>query len=288
MTDVEKKAEKEVEEFKMKIKVLNQTEDKLSFEISGINEVEANTLRRVMISEIPIMAVDEVEFKSNDSALHDEIIAHRLGLTALKTDLKSYKVKTSETDKGPIFETTLSLSEEGPKEVLASDLKPKDPSITPVYSETPIVTLLKDQKLELVATAFLGTSKEHAKYQPGVVYYTYKPKLVVKNDASLIKKFKDLYPKGAIKDDKFDEETIINNNLYDACDGINNELLKIERIDNSFIFYIESFGQLTPKEILATSIEVINKKLEEFSKGLKKPKTSAASAIKKIPRLIKK
>ena len=272
----------------MEIKILNQSESKLSFEVSGINEVEANTLRRIMISEVPIMAVEEVEFISNDSALYDEIIAHRLGLLSLKTDLKSYKMKTSEEDKGAIFEATLTLKEVGPKTVIASDLKPKDPEITPVFQDTPIVILLKDQKLELIATASLGLGKNHAKYQPGFIFYTYKPKLKINNDPALIKKFEDKYPKGVIKDGKFDEETIIKECLYDACEGVNDDLLKVNFDNEKFVFHIESYGQLSPKEILMTALETANEKLEEFSNKLKNSKVISVSAIKKIALKVKK
>ena len=62
-------------------------EEKLSFIIKGTNHVFANTLRRLIIAEVPTMAIETVDFSKNNSVLFDEIIAHRLGLIPLSTDL---------------------------------------------------------------------------------------------------------------------------------------------------------------------------------------------------------
>ena len=67
----------------MEIRVLSNVkeEGKLSFIIKDSTPAFANTLRRIMIEEVPTMAIEEIEFRKNNSILYDEIIAHRLGLT---------------------------------------------------------------------------------------------------------------------------------------------------------------------------------------------------------------
>ena len=75
----------------MNLKILENTEQKYVFLIEGISIEMLNALRRIILKEIPTMAVDEVIILKNDSPLYDEILAHRLGLIPLVTDLSCFQ-----------------------------------------------------------------------------------------------------------------------------------------------------------------------------------------------------
>jgi DNA-directed RNA polymerase II subunit RPB3 len=65
------------------IEILEQTKDFLRFNVENIDLATANSLRRIMISEVPSMAIELVKIINNTSCLNDEYIAHRLGLIPL-------------------------------------------------------------------------------------------------------------------------------------------------------------------------------------------------------------
>ena len=67
--------------------------NKLSFLIKDSDEVFTNTIRRLITEEVPVLAVEDLEIKDNNSALYDEMVGLRLGLCPIKTDLKSYDPK---------------------------------------------------------------------------------------------------------------------------------------------------------------------------------------------------
>ena len=234
------------------------------------NPAFANALRRIMMDAVPCMAIEEVEFVENSSALYDEVLAHRLGLIPLTTDLKGYEVKKPEDELNAKNSVKLVLKAKGPCIVYAEDLKSKDPKVKPVYPKTPIVRLLKGQELELMATAVLGTGKEHVKFSSCLAWYTYKPKVTVNNNHKDFDKFKEKYPPQVFSNGKIDAKLIEQHNLFEACDGVNDEIVKIEKDPTTFIFNIEPWGQLTPSEILASAADRFIALLDEFADKLGK------------------
>lgn len=252
----------------MKLKLLKKKKDRISFEVNDTTVGYVNALRRIFMGYVPTMAISFVEFKQNTSSLYDEMIAHRLGLLVLKTDLKSYNVPTKGAEESAATHLKLTLKEVGPKMVYASDLKSKDPKVVPVYPETPIVKLLEGQELELIATAHLGIGSEHSKWNTGLTSYYYKPKITVNNKSPKLKDFIDKYPQHIRKKDMIEVEKIDTPELIDACKGVCDDVVKIEYEEpqKEFVFMIESFGQLTPDQIVAEGISQFESMLDEFGK----------------------
>ena len=256
----------------MDIKVLKKDDTKVSFQISKINPSIANAIRRYILAYVPTMAIDEIEFKKNGSALYDEMLALRLGLTPLKTDLKSYKLwegKEADRPHSAQYELKLTMNVEGPLTVYASDLESQDPKVVPAIEKTIITKLLEGQSIELIATARLGQGKEHAKYTPGLAIYRGVPQLTTTKDSNVtavLEKLSEVIEKKGtgleIKD-----LTRWNAAHEDFCEmnGI-----EVTSSKEDFIFTIESWGQLAPGEILKTAVEMFDAKIEEFETAIKK------------------
>lgn len=66
------------------IKINRLQEDEIEFTLSGVDGSAANSLRRVLMAEVPTFAIDLVTIHENSSVLHDEFIAHRLGLIPIR------------------------------------------------------------------------------------------------------------------------------------------------------------------------------------------------------------
>jgi DNA-directed RNA polymerase subunit D len=168
----------------MDIKVLSKDQDTLRFVLSGVKPAFANALRRIMISEVPVMAIDDVMILENNSVMYDEILAHRLGLIPITTDLESYNLPEECTCKSELgcskCRASLSLEIEAsdPVEVVySSHLKPENPEIRPVSDKIPIVKLATGQRVKLEAFARLGKGRTHAKWQPvSAATYSYDEK----------------------------------------------------------------------------------------------------------------
>ncbi len=256
----------------MNIKVLKKTSEKLIFLIDGINSNIANTLRRFIINHVPTLAIEEVNMQRNSSALYNEMVAHRLGLIPLRSDLKSYGFKDECKCKGKGCEhcqVCLSLKAKGPCIVYSREIKSTDPKVIPAYEKMLIVKLVKGQELKFDAIAELGIGKKHAKFSPGLAFYKGYPELIIEKVGNLKKIVESCDGALVQKGNKLEIDDILKWN--EACEDIcEKNGVKVEASKERFIFYLESWGQLEPKEILVKAVEVFDEKLDEFEKLVKK------------------
>ena len=69
-------------------------EEKVEFEMRGISPAIANAFRRILISEVPTMAIEKVFVVNNTSIIRDEVFAHRLGLVPIRADPRLFEYRS--------------------------------------------------------------------------------------------------------------------------------------------------------------------------------------------------
>ena len=261
----------------MKVDVKELKPKKAVLKIEDIRPYFVNSLRRIMLSELPKLAVDDVVIYDNTSALFDEIIAHRLGLVPIPTDLSLLTFRDQCVCKGkgcPNCTVRYTLSKEGEGTVYSGDLQPAEKSWAITEDKIPIVELYGDQRLILEVEAVLGRGRDHAKWQaihgPG-----YRMETTIefdKKSANDVKEFVNKLPKDLveIKGNKLGlKDTAKLPILESYIEKENVDFLTIKRDPTKVTFSFETDGSFSAKDAILESAKIIEKKYSELGKLLK-------------------
>lgn len=153
--------------------VLERTNERVAIKFNNISREYINAIRRLAISEVPTLAIDDVVILENSSVMHDEALAHRLGLVPLRTQLDRFVMpedcdckSTLGCSKCRVLLMLDSEATEKTKIVTSGELLSEDELVQPVSKEIPIVALAPTQKVKFEAYARMGIGKNHAKWQP--------------------------------------------------------------------------------------------------------------------------
>ena len=264
----------------MKVTTKQIKENKAVLLIEETKPYFVNALRRIMLAELPKLAIDDVIIYDNTSALFDEIISHRLSLIPIPTDLKSLNFRDQCTCKGkgcPSCTVRYTLSKEVEGTVYSKDLQPEEKSFAIKEEQIPIVELSKDQRVILEVEAVLGRGRDHAKWQaviaPGFKYY---PKITI--DQKLCDQCQecvDICPKNilAIKDKKLIVTDLDQCTLCKSCmERCETKAISVEDDNTKFLFHFETDGALTPQDAIDESIAILEEKYDSLNKQISKLK----------------
>jgi DNA-directed RNA polymerase subunit D len=263
----------------MEIKVLEKGDRELKFLVTGIKSSFAGALRRIMMSEVPTMAVEWVDFKKNDSAMPDEVLANRIGQVPLTYDQKAYNLMSEckcESKGCSRCQVKMTLEKKGPAVVYSDDFKSTDKSVKPAIERIPLVELFDGQELELIATAQLGLGKEHAKWQCAIVGYKNLPSIKIGDvQKSQVQTYVDVCPRHVFesKDGKLSAKDPTKCILCNRCVDISEKgEVEVSPVEDSYVFNVESVSGLKAEEIVSSASELLGVKMKEFEKALKKLK----------------
>ena len=265
----------------MEIEVKEKNENEIVFIIRNAEVPFINAIRRIAMMDIPKIAIEDVNIVRNDSAMFDEVLAHRLGLTPLFSGSEAIEgLVMSEDcdceDYCPSCSVSLTLNKTGPRVVYSKDLSSTDSKIKSVYDTIPLLKLKEDQTVELEAVAKLGFGKDHAKWIPTTVCsYKQYPKITFNEDLEVDYESAEACPRGILKADRRSKKIKVNNiedcSMCKTCVRAS----EIGYIDvgyekNNFIFRLETDGSMDPEEVLLKACDVLSEKAEKFigfSKG---------------------
>ncbi|MCL4399291.1 DNA-directed RNA polymerase subunit D [Candidatus Parvarchaeota archaeon] len=247
----------------MEVSLINTNGDSATIVLEGAMLSQINAMRRAVMNSVRTIAIDDVVIYKNTSSMYDEVLASRLGLIPIKS--------FPELDNGKRT-FSFKLKERGPKAVHASDIKCADDRVVPVYPSMLIIELKEGEGVDLEATASFGDGSEHIKFSPAHVTYHFYPKITITKDkVKGASKIASLCPvdilsgeeeKLEVKKGKLQDCILCN-----ACeDYAGQEIIKIDSEDDKVVMNIETWGQLSIKEILDSAISKLQEELEVIEK----------------------
>jgi len=286
-----------LEEFKGKLSITIREfgAELVEFEMRGIDPPLANAFRRILIAEVPVVAISQAVIYQNTSVIHDENLAHRLGLVPIvyDPDKLAWRVEETNFDETNSFE--FQLNKVGPQmdknkpqkgstrtTVYSGDLiwqprsveektKYQDNPPRPVADDIIIAKLGPGQEIDVLCKCEKGMGKEHAKYSP-VCNATYRlvpvitlSKPVVGADAVKLQK---ACPDGVILIDKGSDgqkRAVVG----DPCKlNVHRECLEpfeplgvtVETAKDHYLFHIESTGSVSAETLFTKAIARLKEK----------------------------
>ncbi|XP_064402889.1 DNA-directed RNA polymerases I and III subunit RPAC1-like [Halichondria panicea] len=218
-----------------RVDVVSLSDEEMEFDMIGVDPAVANAFRRILIAEVPTMAIEKVYIINNTSLIQDNVLAHRFGLIPLKVDPRLFKMPPPLEEGAPlpgvpspdqIVEFNLKVKckrnpkapkdSEDPNElyinskVLSADMKwvplgdqaSRLEDVRPVLDDIVIAKLRPGQEVDVRLLCVKGIGQDHAKFSPvATASYRLLPEIILTQPVTgaNAKKLAKCFAKGVIK-----------------------------------------------------------------------------------------
>lgn len=290
-----------------RIDIVRLTADELEFDMVGIDAAIANAFRRILLSEVPTMAIEKVHIYNNTSIIQDEVLAHRLGLIPIKADPRLFEYKQEGDGEGTAEDTiefqlkVKCTRNPGVKESTDPDELYKDHKVTtkhlkwvpvgnqaqifkegdlrPVHDDILIAKLRPGQELDLRLFCVKGLGQDHAKFSPvATASYRLLPEISLLRpiEGEKAVQLQKCFSPGVIEIDDIGgrKKARVAHPRRDTCsrevfrhDELK-DIVKLSKVRDHFIFSVESTGVLPPEVLMSQAVQVLMGKCRDFLREL--------------------
>ncbi|PPQ67312.1 hypothetical protein CVT25_005896 [Psilocybe cyanescens] len=284
------------EDLEPTVRIRELKKDRVNFVLGNVDLAFANSLRRVMMADIPTVAIDMVEIETNTTVLPDEFIAHRLGMIPLisaNCDEAMRYTRDCTCIAGCSFCSLIlvlnvACHDDNTMNVTSNHLEvipfpqmdiegllPQQDDVGeeiskrgeyfgyPVGKNEPgrapvlITKIRKGQELKIRCTAKKGIAKEHAKFSPcSAVSFEYDPYNKLRHTTYWYET--DIKGEWPLGENAKEEEPPRDDEVFD-----------FNAKPNKFYFEVETDGSLGPQEVVMKGLAELQTKLANLILGLK-------------------
>ncbi|EJD42471.1 hypothetical protein AURDEDRAFT_115078 [Auricularia subglabra TFB-10046 SS5] len=286
----------------LKVEIQRLSHRSIEFDLVGVDASIANAFRRILIAEVPTVAIEHAYVWNNTSVIHDEVLAQRLGLVPLDIDpaLMEFHEGVStdrntlvfrlqvtcerrkgahkdETDPEKLYKDSnvyskhLTWVPQGEQATFFADHPPR-----PCNENILLAKLRPGQEIEVELHAIKGRGNEHAKWSPvGTASYRLLPHITIHKPipSHLVDKFAGCFPPGVIgvkTNARGEKEAIVADPRRDT---VSREVLRhpefegmvsLSRIRDFFLFKIETESAYAPERLFTESVAVFREKVKRL------------------------
>uniref|UniRef100_A0A0B7A266 DNA-directed RNA polymerases I and III subunit RPAC1 n=1 Tax=Arion vulgaris TaxID=1028688 RepID=A0A0B7A266_9EUPU len=306
-------------EEKFQVDIVSLSGCDMEFDMVGIDAAIANAIRRILLAEVPTVAIETVHIWNNTSIIQDEVLAHRLGLIPIKVDPRLFEYKQKDSVE-PTSEDTIQfkVKVKCTKNNITTDVTDPDvlyknhkvytkdmewvplpgqdhlkcKNIRPVHEDILIASMRQGHELDLELFCVKGIGKDHAKFSPvATASYRLLPELRLLREfhGEQAEKLQKCFSPGVIELTEAPDGTKVAkvmNARMDTCSRnvFRHDDLKdgvsLSRVRDHFIFSVESTGILPPDVLVSEAIKILMGKCQKFLQELDDVAASTAKQKK--------